>query len=132
MDDSTIMNHFDFKIIPDPLAEVRISIVCSWGYSNNHFLDATSTYKEGVSIADFRGIIPPGYEQYFNVLREKLGIHIYSGPYKNVNAEIPSNLIDRIKLMSKYKFIFVAEDVFEFDWYGFILLNILWSLTNFK
>lgn len=116
MNDS-VLEHFDLTIIPDPKsADIPISLICSWGFPVDHFLQSQSIYKEGASVADFRGIIPTGFERYFKTLYRQLDIHIYSGPNKNVDVEIPTILPERIQFMSQYKFIIVAEEIFEEDW----------------
>ena len=112
---SEIMDHFDFSITPQKDADIPITIVCDWGYSLSNFL-MKPKQKQQKLIADFRGIIPPTYNEYFKVLSTLLDIDFFDGPYKNSNAPEPYYLEGRISQMGEYKFIIIAERIFEDNW----------------
>ena len=126
-----VMNRIDFTVIPKPNADLPITLVCNWGFPEKKYLsfsDEKITYtsnthvKPGpVYVADFRGTIPPGYEKYFDELKDILNIDFFGGPYRNAEAPQPYVLSERIAHMGEYMFVIIGESIIENDWY----INIL-------
>jgi len=121
MNDRSIMDRFDFSMLPSQTSDLPVTLICNWGLSNYRFLQPpllTNSVQdsEHAMIADFRGVIPPGYESYFDTLRKSLDIDFYGGQYRNRNAPTPYTLYSRIEHMGEYKFIIIAESIIEDDW----------------
>jgi hypothetical protein len=123
-----VMKHVDFTIIPKPSADLPITLICLWGFPWEQYLappppkifDTPNVHPfpgSDVYVADFRGVIPPGYTKFFKELSTLINIDFFAGPYRNAEAPSPYVLSERIAHMGRYSFVIIAESIIEDDWY---------------
>ena len=119
-ENSEVQSRFDFRVTPQKDAEVQVTLMCDWGYPRTQFvvLPPPSEVTD-VLIADFRGVTPSSYGNYFADLRSLMPVATFAGPHQN--RQLPEErytLPQRIIHMSQYRFVLISETIFEENWYG--------------
>jgi len=114
-----VLSKFDFLVTPQKEAAVPVTLMCDWGYPRAQFVTLPPPHEEAREkfLADFRGVTPSGYEDFFQELYSLLKIDIFAGPNQNTPLpDDPYTLPKRILQMGQYRFVFILESILEDNW----------------